>query len=231
MAPLRIRCLQHVDFEGPGSIAAWAQAAGHVFEITRLYRNDALPDPEAVDFLVVMGGPMGVHDERKYPWLSAEKQFIRQVIDRGKSAIGICLGAQLMADVLGAAVYPNPQKEIGWFPVELSTAGRQHPLLAGFPDRFSAFHWHGDTFALPEGALQLAGSAACGQQAFLWRERVLGIQFHPEVTPESLKAMMAAGRDELVADTWVQPEAEILSGYTPDNIQRFSELLSHFSRP
>lgn len=184
--------LQHVPFEGPAAIAAWAVDRGHTFTGTHLHEGDALPDLEAVDCLVVMGGPMGVHDEAEYPWLADEKAFIGDAIDAGLPVVGVCLGAQLVADVLGAPVTEHAYDEIGWFPVEATDAGRQHPLLADLPESFEAFHWHGDAFAIPAGATHLYESEACDTQAFLYDERVLGLQFHLEATRESVEALLDA---------------------------------------
>ncbi len=130
---------------------------------------------------------MNVYEEAEYPWLAAEKAFIAAAIGAGKPVLGICLGAQLIAAVLGGTVSKGPQPEIGWYPVELTPAGRELPLFAGFPDRFTALHWHGDTFSIPPGATHVASSAACANQAFAYDGgRVVGLQFHLEETRESL---------------------------------------------
>lgn len=193
---LRLHYLQHVPFEGPGSIAAWARAKGHAISSTCLFRDDPFPALDKIDWLIIMGGPMGVYDEGAYPWLRQEKEFIRQAIAGGKTVIGICLGAQLIAHVLGARVYPNPGKEIGWFPVSIAPETRPGPVAEGSPE-LMVFHWHGDTFDLPENAVRIASSAACRNQGFLYNERVLGLQFHPEATASSVAEMVKAGAEEL----------------------------------
>jgi len=114
MPHLRIHYLQHVSFEGLGSIAEWVTSNGHELTSTQFFINSYLPEPADIDWLIIMGGPMGVYDEDKYEWLTAEKQFIKKAIDAGKTVIGICLGAQLIAKVLGAKVYPNQKRAIGW---------------------------------------------------------------------------------------------------------------------
>lgn len=194
---LRIHYLQHVPFEGPGSIATWARARGHAITRTRFFGTDPLPDPDEIDWLIIMGGPMGVYDEGEHPWLRQEKEFIRQAIAGGKTVIGVCLGAQLIAHVLGARVYPNPQKEIGWFPVRLTAEASLSGPADDIPRELMVFHWHGDTFDLPENAVRIASSEACRNQGFLYNERVLGLQFHPEATASSVGEMVKAGAEEL----------------------------------
>lgn len=212
--PLRIRVFQHVPFEDIGSMEAWARERGHAVAYTRFHAGDAPPDPGAYDFLIVMGGPMGVHDGDRLPWLQGEKRALRAALEAGRSVLGICLGAQLIADVLGAPVTRNAQAEIGWFPVALSPAARDAWLSEAFPDSFPAFHWHGDTFALPSGFVPLGASPACANQGFLGGKRanVLGLQFHPEVTAESVGALVAACGDELRPAPYVQDAAALREG-------------------
>lgn len=203
---MRAHILQHVAFEGPGSMAGWlAEHAGSV-GYTHFHAGDALPDPAEVDLLIAMGGPMSVNDEHELPWLVAEKAFIRAVIARGTPVLGICLGAQLIASALGARVFPNGEREIGWFPV---TAEPAPESCFGFPSEIEVFHWHGETFELPAGAVRLARSEACLNQAFQFGERVVGLQFHLETTPETAAEIMRHCADELVPARWVQPAADI----------------------
>ncbi|HEX4871792.1 MAG TPA: type 1 glutamine amidotransferase [Nevskiaceae bacterium] len=180
---MRVHWLQHAEFEGLGGLAPWLAAREIEPRCTRLQRGEALPeDPAAIDLLVVMGGPMNVDDEARHPWLRAEKRFIEAALAAGVQVLGICLGAQLLARVLGAAVRPNPVPEIGWFEVERTAAGQSHPWFAEWPDRTAVFHWHGDRFELPAGCQTLLRSAACDHQAFAVGEQILALQFHPEVT-------------------------------------------------
>lgn len=211
MKKLRIHYLQHVSFEGLGCIEAWATSNGHELTCTRFYENDPLPHTDRFDWLIVMGGPMGVYDEEKYAWLKAEKDFIRKTIANNKTLIGICLGSQLIADVLGCQIVRNKQKEIGWFDVELSAAGKKHVLFDDFEKKFKVFHWHGDTYHLTKDQIHLIKSEGCLNQAFIHSNNVLGLQFHFEVTPESLKGMLEAGKHELIPDVYIQTEEEILA--------------------
>ncbi len=207
---MRAHCLQHVPFEGLGSIEPWLATAGYTLSHTRFHetaQQPALPRPGTIDLLIVLGGPMGVHDERLFPWLATEKRFIEQAITAGTKVLGICLGAQLIAHVMGAKVYRHRFPEIGWFPVYPVT-----PQRSGFPltEVATAFHWHGDTFDLPAGSVHLARSDACENQAFLAGDAVLGLQFHLETTPESARALVVNCSDELTPSQHVQSESEIL---------------------
>lgn len=194
---MRIHTFEHVPFEGPAAIAESAAKHGHPLVRTRLFAGDPLPSVKDFDLLVVMGGPMGVHDERQYDWLVAEKQFLRQAMAAGRSVLGVCLGAQLLAEALGAAVDKNPEREIGWLPVRLTPWGKSSPAFAGFPEAFSPFHWHGDTFAIARGASCLASSEACANQAFAVGAKLVGLQFHLETTTESMESLIANCADEL----------------------------------
>ena len=202
---MRIHYFQHVPFEGPGCIAQWAEQNGHALSSTRFYEHHSLPEMDAIDRLVVMGGPMGTGDEERFPWLKTEKTFIRKAIASGKTVLGICLGAQLIADVLGAKVYPGPHREIGWFPVRLTPAGRESKIFNCLADGFTCFHWHGDTFDIPPGATHAATSDATPHQAFSLEDRVVGLQFHLESTVESVADIVANCKNEIVPDRFVQP--------------------------
>ena len=191
---MRIHWFQHVPFEDLGCIAPWLAAHGHTTVCTRWFAGDTAPAVYDIDALLVMGGPMNVDEEPLHPWLAAEKKLLRAVIDAGKPVLGICLGAQLIARALGAEVTRNAWTEIGWFDVSLDAAARGARLCAGFPDSFSAFHWHGDTFAIPDGARLLMSSEGCAHQAFQYGDGVLGLQFHLEVTAANAREMYRVER-------------------------------------
>lgn len=214
---------QHVPFEGIGNIEPWLIAKGYEITSTQFYKSSQLPDYKKVDLLIIMGGPMSVNDEDRFPWLVAEKQFIRNCIAAGKPVLGICLGSQLIANAMGATVYRNAEKEIGWFPVK----GIEPPDAAifRFPYTFEVFHWHGDTFDLPKDAIRLASSEATKNQAFQIGSSTIGIQFHPEVTPDSLNEMLSHGRQELIKSDYVQSEKEILD-IRPQQYQVISSLMN-----
>lgn len=200
---MRAHVLQHVPFEGLGSIEAWLAGRGARVSWTRFYDAAALPPLEDIELIVALGGPMSVNDEAQLPWLRAEKQFLAQAVRAGKAVLGICLGAQLIASALGAAVRPGAEKEIGWFPIQAEPTG---PEAFAFPPEVEVFHWHGETFELPPGAVHLARSAACPHQAFQLGARVIGLQFHLETTPASADAIIRHCTDELVPQRFVQDE-------------------------
>lgn len=207
---MRVQVLQHIPFEGIGSMASWLAMRGITPTYTRFFDDGLLPAVDGLDLIIVMGGPMSVNDEAQLPWLRAEKRFLREAIAHGVRVLGVCLGAQLIADALGARVYPNAEKEIGWFPIqgvpeETGTAED----CCRFPAESRVFHWHGETFDLPPGAVRLARSAACENQAFRIGRQVIGLQCHPETTPESAAAILGHCRDELVPAPWIQTEAAI----------------------
>lgn len=201
---MRLHAFQHVPFEGLGSIQTWVDRNESEISFTRLFQNDPLPSLSAVSHLIVLGGPMGVHDHRAFPWLEEEKGFIREFIHAGKSVLGICLGAQLVADALGAHVYPNRFAEIGWFPIHKSKDALSDDTAAFLPPSLEVFHWHGDTFDLPDGARCLAHSEACRHQGFYLGDRIIGLQFHLETTPDSMEALLAHCGDELVDSPYIQ---------------------------
>lgn len=208
---MRVHYLQHVHFEGLGSMESDIRAKGYRLSSTMLFKDRLLPDLRDIDCLIVLGGPMGARDEADYPWLVREKLFIRQAIDSGKAVLGICLGAQLIADVMGAEVYRNKYREIGWFDIRRSS-GLDNTFLDGtIPLKMKVFHWHGDTFDIPEGAEPIAESDACENQGFIFRDHVLALQFHLETTVESATALIQNCRHELDGSLYVQSEKEILS--------------------
>lgn len=203
--------LQHVVFEGLGSMEPVLRKRGHQLTSTHLYKNQELSSVSEFDWLIVMGGPMGVYDEEKYAWLGAEKRFIKETIESGKIVLGICLGAQLIADVLGARIYENSHREIGWFNVRRSPDMDGTILSEVIPEEIEVFHWHSDTFDIPQNANVLAESEACQNQGFIWHDRVIGFQFHLETTFQSASALVENCGEELGDSQYVQTGKEILS--------------------
>jgi GMP synthase-like glutamine amidotransferase len=209
---MRVHWFQHVPFEGLGSIEPWLRGVEAKVSSTKFFEDDpVLPRPDDVDLLVVMGGPMSANDESPLTWLGEEKRFIRAAIERGTAVLGVCLGAQLIASALGASVYANAEREIGWLPVTGTADEAGLPSWAATRRETTVFHWHGETFDLPPGAEVLARSAACEHQAFRIGRRVIGLQFHLETTAASARAIVANCRAELVPARYVQPESEILA--------------------
>ncbi len=237
---MKIHWLQHVPFEGLGCIAPWLAENRHDVSCTRLWAGDSFPVIETGDGLIVMGGPMGVYDEAVYPWLAEEKEFIKQAIAQNKPVLGICLGAQLIAEVLGAKVWKNDQREIGFFPIFGKKAALTEQRPPGglrsvatasndweFPENFMAFHWHGDTFGIPDGAVHLASSAATKNQAFIFNDNVLALQFHLETTEESLMSLYKNCSGEITAGPFIQTLEQMRSFFPelkPANARMFSLL-------
>ncbi len=205
---LRILSLEHFRADGPGKILSWVEKREHALQRVFLDEGQQPPGLDDFDLLIVMGGPMNIYEHEQHPWLVMEKEFIRAAIDAGKPFLGVCLGAQLLADVLGGKVTRNREREIGWWPVKF--AKRPGPF-AGFPEVLEAFHWHGDTFSLPPGAEHLASSEGCDEQAFLVSDRLVGLQFHIEVWHVEAGDLMNACPDDLRPARYVQTPAQILA--------------------
>ncbi|WP_298908455.1 type 1 glutamine amidotransferase [uncultured Nostoc sp.] len=208
---MRIHYLQHVPFEGLASIEQWATKKDYILTATKFYNGETLPSVDDLDWVIVMGGPMNIYEDDKYPWLTLEKHFIKEAIKKNKIVTGICLGSQILADVLGSKVYKGQEKEIGWYPIEVTTEAQKYPVFASFPTSLFVFHWHGDTFDLPSGAVRLAYSEVCPNQAFIYGDRVLGLQFHLESTKDSIRQIIENCVSELVAGKYIQKPEEMLA--------------------
>jgi len=209
---MRVSILQHVAFEGPAQIGQWLDQRNLLARVHHLYAGDALPVLDDFDLLVVMGGPMSVHDEAEHPWLVAEKRLLRAALDAGKRVLGICLGGQLLAEALGGEVRVADTAEIGWHPIEQHTEASQSPLGRMLPQRLMAMHWHGETFSLPAGAIPLYHSAACALQGFVWNERAVALQCHLESSPTSIEQLLAACPHDLQRPGAEQDAATIQAG-------------------
>lgn len=219
---MRAHYFQHVPFEGLGSIESWLKASGYDITTTQFFKSAELPNLRSIGLLIIMGGPMSIQDEEEFPWLVPEKKFIHKAIISGKPVLGICLGAQLIAHVLGAKTYLNPVKEIGWFPIYGNPA--YNNSIFNFPPSTKVFHWHSETFDLPSGAIPLAKSAGCKNQAFQFGKSVIGLQFHLETTPQSAREIISHNREELIPSKYVQTEDEILS-VSPESYQSINRLM------
>lgn len=207
---LRIHYLQHVPFEGLGSIGNWIDQHGHTLTSTRLYQNDSFPACDDFDWLCVMGGPMNVYEIERYPWLVEEKRVIDKAIANNKTIIGVCLGAQLLADVLGARIYRNEQTEIGWFPVRTTDEAENLETFRMLPRDLEVFHWHGDTFDLPDGATLISKNNVCENQAFVYNKTVIGFQYHLETTRNVAERLIENCADEMIAAPYIQAADKIL---------------------
>lgn len=206
---MRILCLQHVPFETPGALLDWARSRRHAVDTVLLAPGVRLPRLRDIDLLLVMGGPMSVHDEQEHAWLRDEKSYLRRALALDKPVVGVCLGAQLIAEALGGTVMRNRYREIGWFPLVRAT-GLPPALHELLPGSLNAFHWHGETFSLPAGAIRLASSAGCENQVFI-AGRALGLQCHLEVTPSIVGDLITHCGNELVSAPYVQTAPELVA--------------------
>lgn len=208
---MKIHYLQHVPFEDLGMMAPVLMAGGHELTNTQFFKSYTPPSVNDFDCLIVMGGPMGVNDESSYPWLCEEKKLIEQAVEHKKIILGICLGAQLIAQVMGADVHKNKYREIGWFDIETRKAINNTILTDVFPLQARVFHWHGDTFDIPKGAVHIAKSEACLNQGFIFDDHIVGFQFHLESTQQTVKNLILNCKDEIDGSKYVQSETELLS--------------------
>ena len=220
---MRIHYLQHVPFEGLGCIESWAKSASHRMSATRFHVNDPLPDINNFDWLIVLGGPMNIYDDANFSWLTAEKRFLEQAIKHNKTVLGICLGAQLLADVLGANIYANRHKEIGWFNVRKVKSSENSNLASVFPDSIEAFHWHGDTFDIPDSANHLLQSTGCKNQAFTAGDRVLALQFHLEIAKSGAENLIIQCGNDIDKGRYCQtPDAMLAKS---DRFEKINKLM------
>jgi GMP synthase-like glutamine amidotransferase len=220
---MRIHSLEHEPFEGLANIEVWAKKKGHSITRTLLFNNEELPDISDFDWLFIMGGSMNIYEEKKYPWLGEEKNFIAEAIANKKIVLGVCLGSQLIANILGSRVTKNKYKEIGWFPVTLTREAKSSPIFRTLPNIFFTFHWHGDTFEIPLGAARIAQSEGCANQAFEYG-RVIGLQFHLEYSVESINLMIQNCSNEIMDGKYIQKQDEIVSQIS--NVHKIKEILN-----
>lgn len=223
---MRLHSLQHVPFEDTANIKLWAKERGHGLTTTHLYENEHLPDMRDFDWLVVMGGPMNIHEQDEYPWLAREKRFIRRAIDNDKIVLGICLGAQLIADVMGGSVFQGPNREIGWHQVNLTEEGTKSKLFKVLPESFTAFQWHGDTFNIPKDAICTAKSEAYQNQAFEIG-RAIALQFHLESSIHSIEHLIDNCRNELDSDSPYVQSADTILDHTAQLVE-LRKLMNRF---
>jgi GMP synthase-like glutamine amidotransferase len=207
---MRLHYFQHVPQEGLGTIEEWAKKRGWTITKTSFFAGEPVPSLDDVDWLVVMGGPMSVNDEDTLPWLKPEKQFIASAIQAKKTVLGFCLGSQLIANALGAKVKKNAHKEIGWFELRFTKAGLGSKAFKRFPKRLTVYQWHGETFDIPVKASLAATNDICSNQALVHGDRVIGMQFHLEVTKNDVESWIKHGPEDLTNDKYVQKPQEML---------------------
>jgi len=195
---MKVIIIKHIDIEGPGTIGDFLDDNNIPYKIIDVFNGESLPNSLAgVSATVILGGPMNVYEEDKYPFLKAEDEFLRKVIEKDIPTLGFCLGSQLIARAKDAFVKKNPEKEIGWFKVSLTENGSSDPLFQGFSSEIDVFQWHGDTFEIPDGGVKLAESEICPNQAFRIGGNIYGLQFHVEVTGDMIEQWIDAYKEEL----------------------------------
>jgi GMP synthase-like glutamine amidotransferase len=220
---LRLHYFQHVPQEGLGTIEEWAHKRSWSITKTSFFSGDPIPKLDDIDWLVVMGGPMSVNDEQALAWLKPEKQFIASAIHAGKTVLGFCLGSQLIANALGAKVQKNRHKEIGWFDIRMTPAALASKAFSRFPKRLRIFQWHGETFDIPDKAMIAATNDICTNQALLYGDKVIGMQFHPEVTQDDVRKWIVAGSNELTNEKYIQTAREMLD--KKDDFERIKKYM------
>ncbi|MDF1569465.1 MAG: type 1 glutamine amidotransferase [Spirochaetaceae bacterium] len=221
---MRTISIHHVPFEGLGSIETLVGGKNHTYTRLDAWTNPTYPETETFDTLIIMGGPMSVGDTESLSWLPREKSFIKKSIASGKMILGICLGAQLIAEALGARVKKGPMKEIGWFEVTKHPRADESIIGSLIPGKFEAFHWHGETFDIPAGALPIGSSEACNNQGFVLDDRIISLQFHLETTPETAGALIKNCSSDLNDDgDFVQDAAEMVKD--PDRFYQINRLM------
>lgn len=226
---MKIKYLQNEATEGPGHIAQWAFDNKHTIEGVMLFNNEALPSIESFDLLVILGGSMSMDDLQQFPWIDSEKEYIRKAVFEGKSVLGISLGSHLLADALGAKVIKNRSRAIGWQEVTTSAEATETSLGRVLPKNYMAFNWHSDKFELPPGGYHLGYTDGCFNQGFVWKDRVVGLQYRSEVTAESVQYLSAA-YDRLMEKS-KQPAAKISdSAYIRQANSTMDSVLSYFEK-
>ena len=193
---MNVLIIKHIKLEGPGLIEYCLKQEKIPYLIINLETGARLPKLDHFTHIIILGGPMNVYEEDRYPFLRNEDLFIKEAIQRGKKILGICLGAQLIAKSLGAKVFKAPMKEIGWYDVSLTEEGSKDPFFSYLPQTFSVFQWHEDTFEIPKAGKLIATSNPISHQAFRYGENACGLQFHLEVTKEMISPWMETYEEE-----------------------------------
>jgi len=209
---MHIHAIIHAAFEKPGMIEDWAREHNHQFSQTHTYLGERLPNIANIDFLVIMGGPQSPRELDQYPYLTDEISLTQQAFESGKAILGICLGAQIISESLGAQTEKSPNKEIGVFPIQLTAEGLHDPLFKLLPEQFDVMHWHNDMPGMAQGGVLLAQSEGCPRQAIRYGDRVYALQFHMEMTSELVQGMLRHCDGDLkVNGRYVQSQEQLLS--------------------
>ncbi len=226
---MRIHIFEHADFESPGNIIDIAKDKKYNITYTRFYEDFLLPNIDDFDLLIIMGAPMSVNEESEYPWLIEEKKYIRKVIENEKKVLGICFGSQIIADVLGANVYKNNHTEIGWYNI-YKDQNNKSSFLSNFANEILTFHWHGDTYNLPEGSLPIFSSQATKYQGFTFKQNVVALQFHWEVKKENISSFIKNTNNQTYTGSFTQKPKDMIecSDSCKSNIKLMEKVLAYF---
>lgn len=227
---MRIHSIIHAPFEKLGVIEDWVSEKNYQLSVSHGYKGEKLPDTSQFDFLIVMGGPQSACELTKYAYLQNEIVLAKQAIEKNKAVLGICLGAQLVAEALGAKTTRSPNKEIGVYPIQTTKAAMSDALFQQFPPQFDVMHWHNDMPGIPEGAVLLAKSEGCPQQAFAYGDRVYGFQFHLEMTPALVKALVEHCPEDLLQGKYIRNAKELLSANLESINQKMYLTLDHLAK-
>ncbi len=231
---MRLHLLEHEPFYiRRSNITLWAEKKGYSVDCTDVFKGANLPSQKNFDWLIVLGGFQHAWEERKHPWLKAEKAFISDALSKDKIMLGICFGAQLLAEALGGRVFSNEKEEIGWYEVTVSEEGIDSFLLKSVPPKFLTFHWHSDHFTLPPHCSRLAFSKPTANQAFIADNcRAAGLQFHPEYTIEQVRYFANEYGHEWRKDRYVAGKDAVLSqsGQITDTYWLMERLLDNMQR-
>ncbi|MDF1760226.1 MAG: homoserine O-succinyltransferase [Coxiellaceae bacterium] len=206
---MKLNILSHASFEALGSIDQWIDQLGHTTHVSCPYKGESVPDVAEFDGLIIMGGPQSVVEIEKYPYLQAELGLILQTVAANKPVLGVCLGAQLISAAFGAPAENSPVREVGFFPVELNSAGNQSALLKDLPASLITGHWHYDMPGVPDNAQVLAQSEGCPRQIIQYAERVLGMQCHLELTRSETEVFIQKCPQDLIPGKYVQTPDEM----------------------
>lgn len=223
---MKVNILKHVEFEGPGYFLDIFEDMDFDIKVHELYNGDK-PWEYDSDLILIMGGPMNIQDEQNYPFLKKEKEYIAKSIQSGKKIIGICLGAQLIADVLGAKVNRGEYKEIGWFTLKK----KANEIMRFLPEYATVFHWHSDSFELPNEASNIFSTDVTQNQAFIYKDNVLALQFHLEMDEPIIRNLLRNCKNELDDSKYVMSENEILKGlekYSYSNKKMLKNMMRNF---
>lgn len=226
---MHIHAIIHAEFEQPGCIEKWAQEKDYTFTTTHTYKGERLPEVNKFDFLIVMGGPQSPLKTDEWPYLQDEIDLIKQSTAANKAILGICLGAQLIAESLGAKTEKSPHREIGVYPIELLADAAKDPVFSQFPNTFPVMHWHNDMPGIPKEARLLAKSEGCPRQAFAVGDRIYGLQCHFEMTQDNIKDMLKHCENDLTSSRYVQSKQSLLSHDLTDINKKMIAILEFLS--